>query len=44
MCLVVVVDGCLKKGVHIVSSHSGKFYDVREVGILAPHEIATEQL
>lgn len=44
MCLVLVVDGCLKKGAQIVSSHTEKLYEVKEVGILAPHEIPTDHL
>lgn len=44
VCLVLVVDGCLKKGDQIMSSHSEKVYEVKEVGILAPHEILTDQL
>lgn len=44
MCLVLVVDGSLKKGNEVTSYHSGKSYEVKNLGILAPHEVATEQL
>ncbi|XP_063874473.1 translation factor Guf1, mitochondrial-like isoform X3 [Scylla paramamosain] len=44
VCLVLVVDGCLKKGAQIVSSHTGKLYEVKDVGILAPHEFPTDYL
>ncbi|KAG0710045.1 Translation factor GUF1, mitochondrial [Chionoecetes opilio] len=44
VCLVSVVDGCLTKGAQITSSQSGKSYEVKDLGILAPHEISTEEL
>ncbi|EMG50700.1 GUF1 Translation factor GUF1 [Candida maltosa Xu316] len=34
--LVHVVDGVLKKGVKILSAHSNKVYDVKEVGVMYP--------
>ncbi|XP_045102602.1 translation factor Guf1, mitochondrial-like isoform X2 [Portunus trituberculatus] len=44
VCLVLVVDGCLKKGDQIMSSHTGKLYEVKDVGILAPNEVPTNHL
>ena len=34
--LIHIVDGKLKKGMKIVSAHSNKTYDVKEVGIMYP--------
>lgn len=44
VCLILVVDGTLKKGDHITSSHSGKSYEVRDLGILTPLETSVPQL
>lgn len=44
VCLILVVDGSIKKGDQVTSHHSGKSYEVKNLGILAPHEISTVQL
>ncbi|XP_069168480.1 translation factor Guf1, mitochondrial isoform X2 [Procambarus clarkii] len=44
VCLILVVDGTLKKGDHITSSHTGKSYEVRDLGILTPLETSVPQL
>ncbi|KAK4306724.1 hypothetical protein Pmani_021467 [Petrolisthes manimaculis] len=38
VCLILVVDGSMKKGDYITSSHSGKTYEVKDLGILTPQE------
>lgn len=42
--LVHVVDGTLTKGTRVVSAHTGKVYDVREVGIMYPERVILPQL
>ncbi|XP_068226597.1 translation factor GUF1, mitochondrial isoform X2 [Palaemon carinicauda] len=42
--LLLVVDGEIKKGDHISSSHTGKSYEVKELGILTPKEVLVPQL
>ncbi|XP_042217971.1 translation factor Guf1, mitochondrial-like isoform X1 [Homarus americanus] len=44
VCLILVVDGTLKKGDHVTSSHSGKSYEVKDLGILTPRETTVPQL
>ncbi|CCH41719.1 hypothetical protein BN7_1260 [Wickerhamomyces ciferrii] len=44
VCLVHVVDGTIKKGSKVMSPHSGKKYDCKEVGIMYPNKIQTTTL
>ncbi|KAG7661355.1 GUF1 [[Candida] subhashii] len=42
--LVHIVDGRLKKGSKIGSAHSGKTYDIKELGIMYPDRIPMDEL
>ncbi|OLY83711.1 Translation factor guf1, mitochondrial [Smittium mucronatum] len=44
ICLVSVVDGCVKRGDKIVSAHTGEKYEVNQVGIMYPEMKKTEAL
>eukprot|EP00798_Chlamydomonas_sp_ICE-L_P021245 gene21245-28161_t len=44
VCLVQVVDGCLKKGDKIVAASTGLSYEVLDAGILTPEPHATGKL
>ncbi len=44
VCLVRIIDGCVREGVKIRMMHSGKEFDVTEVGIFNPKPIACESL
>ncbi|XP_071515411.1 translation factor GUF1, mitochondrial-like isoform X2 [Panulirus ornatus] len=44
VCMILVVDGALKKGDFVTSSHSGKSYEVKDLGILVPQETPVPQL
>ena len=44
ICLVEVVDGFIKKGDKIVSTHSGLDYEVLDVGLMYPEPISTSEL
>ncbi|CAN3353265.1 translation factor Guf1p, mitochondrial [Diutina catenulata] len=42
--LVHVVDGEIKKGMKILSAHSNRKYEVKEVGIMYPDKMAMERI
>ncbi|ODV80697.1 GTP-binding protein lepa [Suhomyces tanzawaensis NRRL Y-17324] len=42
--LVNVVDGQIKKGMKLLSAHSQKVYDVKEVGIMYPDKLAMDRI
>lgn len=42
--LIFVVDGSIKKGMKLYSAHSQKRYDVKEVGITHPDNLAMDRL
>lgn len=42
--LVHVVDGMLMRGTRLVSAHTGKAYDVKEVGIMYPERVVLPNL
>jgi translation elongation factor EF-4 len=42
--LVRVFDGTLSKGQQIVSAHTGRKYDVSEVGVMHPSQLPVERL
>ncbi len=44
VCLVRVIDGCVKEGVKIKMMQTGKTFDVTEVGIFNPKPTPTAQL
>ena len=44
VCLVSVLEGRVGRGQRVVSAHTGKGYEVQDVGILRPQEVPTTQL
>ncbi|KAG7193537.1 Translation factor guf1 mitochondrial [Scheffersomyces spartinae] len=42
--LVHVVDGSIKKGMKLLSAHSNKRYEAKEVGIMYPHMIPMDSI
>lgn len=42
--LVRLFDGTLSKGQYIVSAHTGRKYEVLEVGVMHPHQLPVERL
>ncbi len=44
ICLIEVVDGCLKKGEKIVAAHSGGIYEILDIGIMHPDPEPTDEL
>lgn len=42
--LVHVVDGVIKKGMKLLSAHSDRRYDVKEVGIMYPDKLAMDSI
>lgn len=42
--LIHVVDGSIKKGMKLVSAHTDKRYDVKEVGIMYPDKLPMDSL
>ena len=42
--LVRLFDGSLSKGQHIVSAHTGRKYEVSEVGVMHPNQFPVEKL
>ncbi|ROT65713.1 hypothetical protein C7M84_016317 [Penaeus vannamei] len=44
VCLILVVDGTLRKGDFVTSVHTGKSYEIRDLGILTPQERSIPQL
>ena len=44
ICLVEIMDGQIKKGDKIKSHHTQTEYEVQDLGILYPNEVATDTL
>ncbi len=44
ICLIEIIDGCLKKGDIIESAYSGRNYEILDVGIMYPEPTATGSL
>lgn len=42
--LVYIVDGIMKKGIKLISGHTGNRYDVKEVGIMYPNKLPMDNL
>lgn len=42
--LVRLFDGTLSKGQSIVSAHTGRKYEVSEVGVMHPHQVPVDRL
>jgi translation elongation factor EF-4 len=42
--LVRLFDGTLSKGQQIVSAHTGRKYEVSEVGVMHPHQVPVDRL
>ena len=42
--LIHVVDGSIKKGMKLISAHSDKIYDVKEVGIMYPDNLPMDSI
>lgn len=36
ICLIEVIDGCIKKGDHITAAHTGHDYEVLDIGLMYP--------
>ncbi|CAL4093279.1 unnamed protein product [Meganyctiphanes norvegica] len=44
VCMIWIVDGTIKKGDYITSAHTGKVYEVKNLGILTPEELSVKEL
>lgn len=44
VCMLAVSDGCVKKGDTIVSKHTGRKYEVGDVGVMFPDQVSTGSL
>lgn len=42
--LMYVKDGCIKKGMKLLSAHTNKKYDVKEVGVMYPDKLPMSQV
>ncbi len=44
ICLIEIIDGFVKKGDNIISVHSGKTYEVLDIGLMYPDPVSTGKL
>ncbi len=44
VCLIEVVDGCVKKGDKITAAHTGQTYEVLDIGLMYPNPVSTDGL
>ncbi|KAG8182447.1 hypothetical protein JTE90_012461 [Oedothorax gibbosus] len=44
ICLIMVIDGSVRVGEEITSTFSGLSYEIKELGILYPHEVPVTEL
>lgn len=42
--LIAVVDGSVRVGDSITSKHTGKSYEIKDVGVLRPNEVSLSHL